>query len=137
MTPCSRGVPPTGSTWAGRSFSPCSCSGPATPSSTGSAIPSPRRFEVYAIAVDNVTRIYQKYSARHRFQTFKSALLKGDFLRALRPDELVTALDGVNLKIEKGQTFGIIGENGSGKSTLLKVVAGIAKPSSGRVRTQG
>ena len=92
---------------------------------------------MYAIDVDNVTRIYQKYSARHRFQTFKSALLKGDFLRALRPDELVTALDGVNLKIEKGQTFGIIGENGSGKSTLLKVVAGIAKPSSGRVRTQG
>ena len=92
---------------------------------------------MYAIDVDNVTRIYQKYSAKHRFQTFKSALLRGDFFRALRPDELVTALDGVNLKIEKGQTFGIIGENGSGKSTLLKVVAGIAKPSSGRVRTQG
>jgi ABC-2 type transport system ATP-binding protein/lipopolysaccharide transport system ATP-binding protein len=92
---------------------------------------------VYAIDVDNVTRIYQKYSAKHRFQTFKSALIKGDFFRALRPDELVTALDGVSLKIEKGQTFGIIGENGSGKSTLLKVVAGIAKPSSGRVRTQG
>ncbi|MBN2207493.1 MAG: ABC transporter ATP-binding protein, partial [Candidatus Aminicenantes bacterium] len=92
---------------------------------------------MYAIDVDNVTRIYQKYSARHRFQTFKSALLKGNFFRALRADELVTALDGVSLKIEKGQTFGIIGENGSGKSTLLKVVAGIAKPSSGRVRTEG
>lgn len=92
---------------------------------------------MYAIDVDNVTRIYQKYSARHRFQTFKSALLKGDFFRALRADELVTALDGVSLKIEKGQTFGIIGENGSGKSTLLKVVAGIAKPSAGRVRTEG
>ncbi len=90
-----------------------------------------------AIAVENVTRIYQKYSARHRFQTFKSALVKGDLFRALRPDELVTALDGVTLHVEKGQTFGVIGENGSGKSTLLKLVAGIAKPTQGRIKTEG
>ena len=90
-----------------------------------------------AIDVDNVSRIYQKYSARHRFQTFKSALLRGNFFKAMRPDELVTALDGVSFKVEKGTTFGIIGENGSGKSTLLKVVAGIAKPTSGTVLTQG
>ncbi len=92
---------------------------------------------MYAIEVDNVTRIYQKYSARHRFQTFKSALLKGDLFRALKPDELVTALDGVTFKVRKGETFGIIGENGSGKSTLLKIIAGITKPTSGTVKTQG
>jgi ABC-2 type transport system ATP-binding protein/lipopolysaccharide transport system ATP-binding protein len=92
---------------------------------------------VHAIEVDHVSRIYQKYSARHRFQTFKSALVKGDLFRALRPDELVTALDDVTLTVEKGQTFGVIGENGSGKSTLLKLVAGIAKPTQGEVRTQG
>jgi ABC-type polysaccharide/polyol phosphate transport system ATPase subunit len=92
---------------------------------------------VHPIEVDHVTRIYQKYSARHRFQTFKSALVKGDLFRALRPDELVTALDDVTLTVEKGQTFGVIGENGSGKSTLLKLIAGIAKPSQGEVRTRG
>jgi ABC-type polysaccharide/polyol phosphate transport system ATPase subunit len=90
-----------------------------------------------AIDVDNVTRIYQKFSARHRFQTFKSALLKGDIFRSLQPDELVTALDRVSFKVDKGTTFGVIGENGSGKSTLLKVIAGIAKPNSGRVRVEG
>jgi ABC-2 type transport system ATP-binding protein/lipopolysaccharide transport system ATP-binding protein len=90
-----------------------------------------------AIEVDHVSRIYQKYSARHRFQTFKSALVKGDLFRALRPDELVTALDDVTLSVEKGQTFGVIGENGSGKSTLLKLIAGIAKPTKGEVRTHG
>jgi len=90
-----------------------------------------------AIAVENVSRVYQKYSARHRFQTFKSALVKGDLFRALRADELVTALDGVTFRVEKGQTFGVIGENGSGKSTLLKLVAGIAKPTQGRIRTEG
>jgi len=92
---------------------------------------------VFAIEVDNVSRIYQKYSSRHRFQTFKSALVRGDLFKAIKPDELVTALDGVSFKVEKGQTFGIIGENGSGKSTLLKLVAGIAKPTAGRVAVNG
>jgi len=92
---------------------------------------------VIAIDVENVTRIYQKYSARHRFKTFKSALVKGDLFKALRPDELVTALNGISFKVEKGTTFGVIGENGSGKSTLLKIIAGIAKPTSGKVSVQG
>jgi ABC-2 type transport system ATP-binding protein/lipopolysaccharide transport system ATP-binding protein len=92
---------------------------------------------VYAIEVDNVSRIYQKYSARHRFQTFKSAMVKGNLIRAIKADELVTALDGVSFKVEKGRTLGLIGENGSGKSTMLKIVAGITKPSSGWVVTNG
>jgi len=92
---------------------------------------------MYAIEVEQVSRVYQKYSARHRFQTFKSALVKGDLFRSLRPDELVTALDNVTIRVEKGQTFGVIGENGSGKSTLLKLIAGIAKPTAGNVRTAG
>lgn len=90
-----------------------------------------------AIDVENVDRIYQKYSARHRFQTFKSAIVKGDIFKAMKPDELVTALDGISFKVQNGQTFGIIGENGSGKSTLLKVVAGIAKPTKGKVTVKG
>jgi ABC-type polysaccharide/polyol phosphate transport system ATPase subunit len=92
---------------------------------------------VPAIELKNVSRLYQKYSARHRFQTFKSALVKGDLFRSLRPDELVLAVDDVSLKVDEGTTFGLIGENGSGKSTLLKLVAGIAKPSVGYVRVEG
>jgi ABC-type polysaccharide/polyol phosphate transport system ATPase subunit len=92
---------------------------------------------VIAIDVENVTRIYQKYSARHRFKTFKSALVRGDLFRSLRPDEIVTALDNVNFRVEEGTTFGVIGENGSGKSTLLKIITGIAKPTSGKVEVRG
>jgi ABC-2 type transport system ATP-binding protein/lipopolysaccharide transport system ATP-binding protein len=92
---------------------------------------------MFAIELENVTRVYQKYSARHRFQTFKSALVKGDLFRSLKADELVMAVDGISLQVEKGMTFGVIGENGSGKSTLLKLVAGIAKPTSGWVRVEG
>ena len=90
-----------------------------------------------AIDVDNVTRIYQKYSARHRFKTFKSALLKGDLFKAMRPDEIVTALDSISFQVKKGTTFGVIGENGSGKSTLLKIITGITKPTSGKVSVKG
>jgi ABC-type polysaccharide/polyol phosphate transport system ATPase subunit len=90
-----------------------------------------------AIQVKNLTRIYQKYSAQHRFKTFKSALLKGDLFRSLRPDEVVKALDNVSFTVAKGTTFGVVGENGSGKSTLLKVVSGINKPTLGEVNVQG
>jgi len=67
---------------------------------------------VIAIDVENVSRVYQKYSARHRFQTFKSAFVKGDLFKALSPDEVVTALDNITFKVAQGTTFGIIGENG-------------------------
>jgi ABC-type polysaccharide/polyol phosphate transport system ATPase subunit len=92
---------------------------------------------MYAIELDHVSRIYQKYSSRHRFQTFKSAIVRGSLFGSIKPDELVTAVDDVSLQIENGQTFGLIGENGSGKSTILKMVAGIAKPSSGRISVKG
>lgn len=90
-----------------------------------------------AIELENVTRIYQKYSSRHRFKTFKSSLLKGDLFKAMKPDELVTALNNVSFTVKEGTTVGVIGENGSGKSTLLKVVTGIAKPTSGTVNVRG
>jgi len=90
-----------------------------------------------AIDIENVSRVYQKYSSRHRFMTFKSSILKGDIFKALKPEELVTALNGVSFKVKKGEAFGVIGENGSGKSTLLKLIAGITKPTSGNLKVNG
>lgn len=90
-----------------------------------------------AIEIEQVSRIYKKYSSQHRFKTFKSAIVKGDFFKSLKPNERVTALDNVSFTVEKGTTFGVIGENGSGKSTLLKVVTGITKPTSGHVTVNG
>jgi D-methionine transport system ATP-binding protein len=45
-----------------------------------------------------------------------------------------SALSGVNLKIGRGEIFGIIGRSGAGKSTLVRLLNGLEKPSEGTVR---
>ena len=44
----------------------------------------------------------------------------------------VKALDGVNLEIEQGRLFGLLGVNGAGKTTLIKILCGLTKKSGGR-----
>ena len=47
------------------------------------------------------------------------------------------AVDGASLEIAKGSITGLIGPNGAGKSTLFNVIAGVLKPTSGRVYMDG
>ncbi|MGO5093838.1 ABC transporter ATP-binding protein [Clostridium sporogenes] len=47
------------------------------------------------------------------------------------------ALDDINLNIEKGSIFGIIGENGAGKTTLIKCMLGIYKQDKGEIKIAG
>lgn len=47
------------------------------------------------------------------------------------------ALKGVNLAIEEGAFFGLLGPNAAGKSTLISILCGILSPSSGRVKIFG
>ena len=47
------------------------------------------------------------------------------------------ALKNISFELEKGDSLGIVGLNGSGKSTLLKIIAGILKPTKGKLSTYG
>ena len=51
--------------------------------------------------------------------------------------EDVTAVDGLSLKIEKGELFGLLGPNGAGKTTTINVLCGLLDPTSGSVRVAG
>lgn len=57
--------------------------------------------------------------------------------RKKRKNNEFWALKDVDFKINKGEVVGFIGSNGAGKSTLLKVVAGVMKPTKGKVDVYG
>ncbi len=84
-----------------------------------------------AVVVDGVSKRFRLYSERN--QTLKAAIMRS---RRAKYQEF-WALRDVSLEIEKGQTYGIVGENGSGKSTLLKCLARILRPDEGSIRTVG
>ena len=68
-----------------------------------------------------------------------AAIIKIENLYKVYPvgKEKVVALGGISLEIEKGQICCILGTSGSGKSTLLNQLAGLEKPSKGRVLIGG
>ena len=48
-----------------------------------------------------------------------------------------TVLENVNLKLESGKIYGLVGRNGSGKSVLLKIMTGLMEPSDGIIKYGG
>src|SRR5579872_3753459 len=44
------------------------------------------------------------------------------------------AINDLNMTINTGETFGLIGPNGSGKTTLIRLLVGLARPTSGTIR---
>ena len=79
---------------------------------------------------------------RYRLRSVGGGSLLGAITRPFRrrrapADEEFWALRGINLKIPRGATVGVVGPNGSGKSSLLGLLAGTISPTEGEVTTRG
>ena len=90
-----------------------------------------------AIRVEGLTKLFRRAAPGEQLRTLKSALLEGSLTASLKREEAIAALEGVSFEVGRGEAFGVVGGNGSGKSTLLKLVAGILRPTVGRVVVDG
>ena len=66
--------------------------------------------------------------------------LKEYFLRKVKKTLLYEefwALKNVSFSVERGELLGLVGLNGSGKSTMLKLIAGVMKPTKGKITVRG
>jgi ABC-type polysaccharide/polyol phosphate transport system ATPase subunit len=85
------------------------------------------------VVADGVSKWYR---LRDQRPTMAAALRRATIGRGAG-SPLVWSLRGVTFEVAEGESLGIVGPNGAGKTTLLKVIAGIARPSAGRLEVWG
>ncbi len=85
------------------------------------------------VTVDNVSMKFNLSS--EKFDSFKEYVIKS-IKRQVSYDAFM-ALQGVSFEVMRGDSVGLVGLNGSGKSTMLKVIAGVLKPTEGKVTVNG
>ena len=85
------------------------------------------------VKVENVTQSFRVIHERP--DTMRE--LFSTFLRHKVSFRNFDAVKNVSLEVAQGQTVGLVGRNGSGKSTLLKLIAGVYKPTAGKVHVDG
>jgi ABC-2 type transport system ATP-binding protein len=84
-----------------------------------------------SIVVEQVTKYFTLRYHRTLKQMSVAALRGQDISNTFK------ALDDVSFTVQQGESLALMGLNGSGKSTMLKVINGVMRPDSGRIRTRG
>ena len=85
------------------------------------------------ILIEDVSVRYR--TPEERIGTFKEYIIR--LLQRKICYHSFWALEKVNITIQKGEVFGVIGNNGAGKSTLLKVISRVLRPTKGRIAIYG
>jgi len=88
------------------------------------------------VALEHVDKSFKRYPTRG-YTTLKDLLVRGEWLHRRQSRQHVEALRDVSFSVPKGAVLGIIGPNGAGKSTLLRLIAGIYRPTTGRIMVDG
>ena len=83
--------------------------------------------------VINVNNVCKNF---HIYDTPLDRLLE-NFIPHLERHKKFQALSDISIKVNRGETVGIVGRNGAGKSTLLQIICGTLKPTSGSVVVDG
>jgi len=82
------------------------------------------------IEIQNLTKKYQVYQKKEGL--WQS--IRGLFKREYRE---ITAVNGIDLSVEKGEFVAFLGPNGAGKTTTLKLLSGVIHPSAGTCQVMG
>lgn len=93
-----------------------------------------------ALTSDQTIVELSNVSVKYRVPQEQIGTFKEYFIRLLEgkvKQRTFNALNQVNLSVNRGEVFGLIGHNGAGKSTLLKLVAKVIRPTVGRVIVRG
>ncbi|MHB8347767.1 MAG: ABC transporter ATP-binding protein [Acidiferrobacterales bacterium] len=96
------------------------------------------RSAIYGNEVIVVDQVSKSFKLHHNHVESLKGRFIGIFKHRWRQQtESFHALDNVSFQVRRGESLALMGSNGSGKSTLLQVIAGILRPSSGRVQVRG
>jgi len=85
--------------------------------------------------------VVESVSKSFKIQQNRKTTLKESFVGYLTgyryPRKTLWALRNVSFVVDQGKSLGIIGNNGAGKSTLLRLLCGLGRPTTGRIRSNG
>ncbi|MCX7747751.1 MAG: ATP-binding cassette domain-containing protein [Clostridia bacterium] len=82
------------------------------------------------IEIENLCKHFKVLNRREGLIGAMKDLFSKDF-------RLVKAVDGISMKLEKGEIVGFLGPNGAGKSTTIKMMTGVLEPTSGKILVNG
>lgn len=96
--------------------------------------------KVVGDTMDNIAIEVENVSIRFNLAKEKVDSLKDFLIRKVKGEisyDEFWALRDISFRLERGESLGLIGLNGCGKSTLLKTIAGVLKPTEGKVTVNG